>query len=416
MMPKKYNTIDLFAGCGGLMDGFMQEGEFNTLACVEWEIFPCQTLANRLEKKWHHKNAKTEVVRFDIQRTDELINGFDDEEYGKHIGLKRLIGDKKIDIVIGGPPCQAYSLAGRIRDPHGMRDDYRNYLFESYIRILEHFKPAFFVFENVVGMLSAAPDGTPIVEKIRKAFDDAGYYVIDDFKNAVYDVADFGIPQHRKRVIILGVDKKLSTNDSGLCKKVLDEFYKREMPQYIKMATPKTVKDAIGDLPIILPSHEVIKENGHKYSHQPIDGNGVMNHVPRFHSERDQKIFSMLAEDIESGKNQYVSIEALKKLYTEMTGKKSNIHKYYVLRWNEPSNTIPAHLYKDGMRHIHPDPKQARSITVREAARLQTFADDFEFLGPLMAQYKMIGNAVPSDFAKIIAQGLHNILNRHYNG
>ena len=139
-MHMKYNTIDLFAGCGGLMDGFMQEGGFNTLACVEWENFPCQTLANRLEKKWHHKNAKEEVVRFDIQRTDELINGFDDEEYGKHIGLKKLIGDKKIDIVIGGPPCQAYSLAGRIRDPHGMRDDYRNYLFESYIRILEYFK------------------------------------------------------------------------------------------------------------------------------------------------------------------------------------------------------------------------------------------------------------------------------------
>lgn len=332
MIPMKYNTIDLFAGCGGLMDGFMQEGGFNTLACVEWETFPCQTLANRLEKRWHHKNAKEEVVRFDIQRTDELINGFDDDEYGKHIGLKKLIGDKRIDIVIGGPPCQAYSLAGRIRDPHGMRDDYRNYLFESYIRILEYFKPAFFIFENVVGMLSAAPDGTPIVDKIRKAFNDAGYCVIDDFKNAVYDVADFGIPQHRKRVIIFGVNKTLSANDSDLCKKVLDEFYKEQMPKFINSANPKTVKDAIGDLPVILPCQKVLKENGHKYSHQPIDGNGVMNHVPRFHSERDQRIFSMLAEDIESGKNQYVSIEALKKLYTEMTGKKSNIHKYYVLR------------------------------------------------------------------------------------
>jgi DNA (cytosine-5)-methyltransferase 1 len=297
-----------------------------------------------------------------------------------------------------------------------MRDDYRNYLFESYIRILEYFNPAFFVFENVVGMLSAAPDGTPIVDKIRKAFDDAGYCVIDDFKNAVYDVADFGIPQHRKRVIILGVNKTLDANNTDLCRKVLDKFYKEQMPKFIKNATTKTVKDAIGDLPIILPSKEVIKDNGHKFSHQPIDGSGVTNHVPRFHSERDQRIFSMLAEDIESGKNQYVSIEALKKLYTEMTGKKSNIHKYYVLRWNEPSNTIPAHLYKDGMRHIHPDPAQARSITVREAARLQTFADDFEFLGPMMAQYKMIGNAVPSDFAKIIAQALHKIINKHYNG
>ena len=413
MPRKKYNTIDLFAGCGGLMDGFMQEGEYDTLACVEWETFPCMTLANRLEKKWNHKNANKEVVRFDIQRTDELINGFDDDEFGKHEGLGKLIGDKKIDVVIGGPPCQAYSLAGRIRDPHGMRNDYRNYLFESYIRILEHFRPAFFVFENVVGMLSAMPDGTPIVDKIEKAFNEAGYCVIDNFKKAVFDVADFGIPQHRKRVIILGV-----RNDMGIqgSKKIIDDFYTVIMPKFRNTSKTRTVKDAIGDLPEIIPCNEIIKKDGHKYSHFPIDGNGVMNHIPRFHSVRDQNIFRLLAEDIASGRNEYVSIESLKLLYTKMTGKKSNIHKYYVLRWNEQSNTIPAHLYKDGMRHIHPDPRQARSITVREAARLQTFADDFEFLGPMMAQYKMIGNAVPSDFAKIIAKGVHELLKKYNYG
>ncbi len=412
---KKYNTIDLFAGCGGLMDGFMQEGGYDTLACVEWESFPCMTLINRLEKRWHHKNAHKEVVRFDIQRTNELIHGFKDDEYGNHEGLESLVGNKKIDVVIGGPPCQAYSLAGRIRDPHGMRDDYRNYLFESYIRILEHFRPAFFVFENVMGMLSAAPDGTPIVDKIKKAFNDAGYSVIDDFKNAVFDVADFGIPQHRRRVIILGVNKELNQSNTKISKDILDKFYTELMPKYRAASVERTVRSAIGDLPVLLPSMEVIKKDGRKYSHYPIDGSGVLNHIPRFHSERDQKIFSMLAEDIESGRNEYVSIDSLKDLYTKMTGKKSNIHKYYVLRWNEPSNTIPAHLYKDGMRHIHPDPKQARSITVREAARLQTFADDFEFLGPMMAQYKMIGNAVPSDFAKIIAKSLHKILVQYYD-
>ena len=372
MASKRYNTIDLFAGCGGLMDGFMQEGSYNTLACVEWESFPCQTIANRLAKKWNHRNANEEVIRFDIQRTEELINGFDDPVYGKHQGLAKLVGESKVDVIIGGPPCQAYSLAGRIRDPHGMKDDYRNYLFESYIRILNHFKPSLFVFENVMGMLSAAPDGTPIVDKIREAFDKAGYFVIDDFKSAVFDVADFGIPQHRKRVIILGVNKALGTRDSALCKKILDEFYTVLMPLYKKNAKPRTVRSAIGDMPAIYPSKDILKKDGHKYSHH--------------------------------------STDSLKELYTKMTGKKSNIHKYYVLRWDEPSNTIPAHLYKDGMRHIHPDPTQARSITVREAARLQTFADDFEFLGPMMAQYKMIGNAVPSDFAKIIAKAIQKIM------
>ncbi|MFP3360647.1 DNA cytosine methyltransferase, partial [Planococcus sp. SIMBA_143] len=87
-------------------------------------------------------------------------------------------------------------------------------------------------------------------------------------------------------------------------------------------------------------------------------------------------IFQIVANDIITGQNLYLSTEALKRLYTEKTGKTSNIHKYYVLRWDQPSNTIPAHLKKDGLRHIHPDPEQARSITVREAARLQTFDDD----------------------------------------
>lgn len=416
MVKNKYNTIDLFAGCGGLMDGFMQEGAYNTLACVEWESFPCQTLAKRLKTRWKHKNANEEVIRFDIQRTEELINGFDDAEYGKNPGLNKLIGNKKVDIVIGGPPCQAYSLAGRIRDPHGMKEDYRNYLFESYIRILEHFKPSFFIFENVVGMLSAAPDGTPIVDKIRKAFDDAGYLVIDNFKNAVFDVADFGIPQHRKRVIILGVRKDSvfkNVNEEGGISSIINEFYVEIMPKLKKESKPRTVRDAISDLPVLMPTKDVIRTNGHKYSHAPIESVGVFNHNPRFHSERDQKVFRLLGEDLESGRKEYVSTDALKDLYTKVTGKKSNIHKYYVLRWDEQSNTIPAHLYKDGMRHIHPDPKQARSITVREAARLQTFADDFEFLGPTMAQYKMIGNAVPSDFAKVIAKGLHELLNKY---
>lgn len=418
MASKKYNTIDLFAGCGGLMDGFMQEGSYNTLACVEWEKYPCQTLVKRLESRWKHKNAAKEVIRFDIQRTAELINGFNDTEYGSHEGLDRLVNGKSVDIVIGGPPCQAYSLAGRIRDPHGMRNDYRNYLFESYIRILNHFKPKFFVFENVMGMLSAAPDGTPIVDKIHNAFHEAGYEVIDDFKNAVYDVADFGIPQHRKRIIILGVRKeyfqeKRNNVEIDNSKKIIDEFYGVIMPSIKAKSKPRTVRDAIGDLPVILPSEDVIRLNGHKYSHTPIESKEALNHNPRFHSERDQGVFKLLCEDLESGKKEYVSIDALKALYTKVTGKVSNIHKYYVLRWDEQSNTIPAHLYKDGMRHIHPDSKQARSITVREAARLQTFADDFEFLGPTMAQYKMIGNAVPSEFAKIIAKGLHEILNNY---
>lgn len=411
MANKKINTIDLFAGCGGLMDGFQQQGEYETLACVEWEKYPCITLSNRLKTKWKHVNAENEVIRFDIQRSEELFSGFDDNEYGKHCGLDKIIGQKKVDIIIGGPPCQAYSLAGRIRDPHGMKNDYRNFLFESYIRVLNHYEPKFFVFENVIGMLSAAPDGTPITSKIQKAFTEAGYKIIPNFKNALFDVAEFGIPQHRRRVIIFGINTKFFPENE--CEEMISEFYSNIFPSHKK--NTKTVFQAIGDMPPIYPANETIKEKGRKFSHEPIFSPKILNHEPRFHSKRDIDVFKLLAQDIESGRNEYTSIEALKQLYTKITGKKSNIHKYYVLRKNEPSNTIPAHLFKDGMRHIHYDPKQARSITVREAARLQTFEDDFEFIGPMMAQYKMIGNAVPCQFAKDIAESVYYIISKHLN-
>lgn len=410
MSKKNINTIDLFAGCGGLLDGFMLAGGYNSLACVEWEKYPCATLSHRLKTRWGHSNANNEVVRFDIQRTDELFAGFNDEEYGLHPGLDALVGKHKVDVIIGGPPCQAYSLAGRIRDVNGMRDDYRNYLFESYLKVVSHYQPKFFVFENVVGMLSATPDGSPIIDKIREAFDNAGYAVIDDFKAALFDVADFGIPQHRQRVIILGVNKSYFDKDELISHKIISEFYTLLASKRCAM---KTVKDAIGDLPVLTPCKEVIKQDGKKYSHTPISSDGVLNHTPRFHSERDISVFKLLTEDITSGQKKFITTTALKELYTKITGKESNIHKFYVLRWDEPSNTIPAHLYKDGLRHIHPDPQQARSITVREAARLQTFADDFEFLGPMMAQYKMIGNAVPSAFATIIANVLKSIFNKY---
>lgn len=390
---------------------FCNRGGYDTLACVEWEKAPCLTLANRLEQKWHHANANNEVIRFDIQRTDELVNGFEDEEYGKHEGLAKLIGNQTVDAIVGGPPCQAYSLAGRIRDEHGMKEDYRNYLFESYMRIVKYFRPKFFVFENVVGLLSAAPDGYPIVNRIRKEFMDAGYKVAENFRDTLFEVCDYGVPQHRKRVIIIGIRMDYFDVDKCVSDDMINDFYNVIMPSFRQKQ--RTVFDAIGDLPKIYPLPKPIIQNGKKYSHAPICSEKVMHHVPRFHSARDISVFRMLEEDIRSGRKEYVSIEKLKELYTKVTGKKSNIHKYYVLRNDEPSNTIPAHLYKDGMRHIHPDPEQARSITVREAARLQTFPDDFEFLGANMAQYKMIGNAVPVDFAKIVAEALYKLIEKY---
>ena len=139
------------------------------------------------------------------------------------------------------------------------------------------------------------------------------------------------------------------------------------------------------------------------------------NHLPRFHSKRDIATFKMLAKDKLSKKRQYDSTESLKKLYTELTGKNSNVHKYCVQEWDKPSKTIVAHLYKDGLRHIHPDPMQARSLTVRECAALQTFDDDFIFTESMGANYKMIGNAVPPLFARLLGEVLSSQLTKIEN-
>jgi len=401
----KINTIDLFAGCGGLMEGFEMSGHYKTLACVEWEKSPCDNLKKHLKEKWKYKDADKRVLHFDIQRYEELFEGWKDEKYGVSEGLDTLIGDSSVELIIGGPPCQAYSIAGRVRDENSMRDDYRNYLFESYIQVVKHYNPKAFIFENVPGMLSAKPKDKLIIDVIREAFDKAGYVVLTDLSNAIIDFSDFGVPQNRKRVIILGLSKAIYKEKAM---SLLNEFYNVILPTY-KTKNKKNVKDAIGNLPELFPLDEEIRWNGKRYSHS-FNKEGIKNHLPRWQNNRDIKIFKMLAADILSETNAFISAESLRALYTKITGKTSNVHKYHVLRWNEQSNLIPAHLYKDGLRHIHPDPNQARSITVREAARLQGFPDDYEFIDSQADQFKMIGNAVPPSFSKILAQAIYELL------
>lgn len=400
----KVRSIDLFAGCGGLCEGFEQSGHYDTLACVEWEKAPCENLSKHLHDRWGIADAGKRVVRFDIQRTEELFEGWNDEDYGSGSGLDALVGPDSVDIIIGGPPCQAYSIAGRVRDEHGMKNDYRNFLFESYIKVVNHYKPNAFVFENVPGILSAAPTGEPIIKIIQQTFDEAGYMVLPDLSKAIIDFSEYGVPQNRNRIIILGLRKDVYGERTS---EILTEFYQNILPSF-KVKKKVTVKEAIGDLPKLYPTEE-FRVGRKRYSHS-FDPNGIANHESRWHSDRDQKIFKLLCEDIESGRNEYTSIQALKELYTKMTGHESNVHKYHVIRWDEPSNLIPAHLYKDGLRHIHPDSTQARSITVREAARLQGFPDDYEFVGTQADAYKMIGNAVPPIFSKKLAEAVYELL------
>ena len=178
----------------------------------------------------------------------------------------------------------------------------------------------------------------------------------------------------------------------------METFYK-ELDLLKKVIEPKNVYNAIGHLPKFRPLKSQSKINGKNVSHKSVGVNNVKYHDARFHNERDINIFRKWIKD---EMNKSTSIEKIS-FYNKLMGKSSNHAKYRNLEWNKPSPTIVAHLYKDGLMFIHPDVEQARSITVKEAALLQSFPDDFEFIGSQGYEFKMIGNAVPPEMAKNIA-------------
>ena len=415
MPKKKYTFIDLFAGCGGLSEGFLQTGRFNALAHVEWEQPMVDTLRNRLVTKWNESEneARKRVVLFDIQKTEELINGNwsdesilmygnDNSDLAMKSGLKGIIGKKHVNLIIGGPPCQAYSIHGRATDKDSMNNDYRNYLFESFCKVVDAFRPDMFVFENVGGLLSAKPGGIPVRKRIFDAFSSIGYQIKtpEEMPKALYDAANFSVPQHRPRVIILGV-----RSDSNL---VLDDLY-QSIEKEQDFTTKLTVKDAIGNLPPLYPLPNQMKDGRYLRSHQLNPDPAITQHESRNHGPREREIFK---EWVENNMN-HTSHQAMIDYYFEKTGHKTLYQKYKSLEWDKPSHTIVAHLCKDGYMFIHPDSKQQRSITIREAACLMTFPMDFQFCGNTAYNYKMIGNAVPVNFASAIARALSKALDKH---
>ena len=215
----------------------------------------------------------------------------------------------------------------------------------------------------------------------------------ESLKNNVYSANDFEVPQKRKRLIIVGVDKTQDIN--------LNEIYKYIDKQ--KSSNKKVVKDVLFGLPKFVPLRNSIKENGKNVSHRLKDDNNVLTkHEPRFHNDRDINIFGKW---VAKSMNQKPLPEKID-FYNKLMNKQSKHAKYRNLEWEKPSPTVVAHLYKDGLMFIHPDENQVRSITVREAALLQSFPNDFEFIGSNGYCYKMIGNAVPPKMAKSIAIGI----------
>lgn len=414
-MQKKYTFIDLFAGCGGLSEGFLQSGHYQALAHVEWEKPMVDTLRNRLIQKWNHtqEEAQKKVVLFDIQKADELLKGnWNDESISKYgtynhkdvisNGLNGIVANQHVNLIIGGPPCQAYSIHGRATSQNNMDDDYRNFLFESFCQVVKAYRPDIFVFENVAGLLSAHPGGIPVRTRIFNAFKEIGYQIRtpETMPTVLFNALNFNVPQNRPRVIIVGIPENSSLS--------LDDIYESISNQQ-DTQNRVSVFDSIGTLPPLYPLDTPVKEGRITRSHTLNPNEEITLHEARNHNDRDRQIYK---DWVENNMN-HISHQEMIEYYFKKTGHKTLFQKYKSLEWNLPSHAIVAHLSKDGHMFIHPDSKQARSITVREAACLQSFPLDYQFLGSRPYNYKMIGNAVPVNFARGIANGIYNILEKH---
>ena len=391
-----YTFIDLFAGCGGLSAGFYRQG-FKALAHVEIDHNACETLRTRM-KYYGDKDYEREVIEYDITSSD-IINRIEDAIKGRHVA-----------VIIGGPPCQAYSTAGRVRDGEGMAKDPRNFLFESYVKILEYFRPKFFVFENVTGLLSAKANGEPVFPRVLKALGNQ-YKVIGDPSVLVHNTANFGVPQIRKRVIIMGVRKDIAEKEAiDLYRDVKKTHYDPEMAESERcdLLPFVDVQQAISDLPPVEPGHDAstdsfdypcnnafLKRIGKPGFHP------LMDHICRNHNETDRERFRVMIEN-------HWSFGEMRRRRPDLEHEHARVfdNSYVVQWWELPSKTILAHIYKDGFQFIHPDFSQARTFTVREAARIQSFPDDFVFAGSRGEKYKQIGNAVPVLFAEALAKSI----------
>ena len=407
------NYIDLFAGAGGLSEGFVASG-YNAVAHVEMNQDACFTLKTRICYYYLKKNNNLDIYQKYLKKQinrDELyayvpaalinsvINETMSEENMENIfnQIDKILEKKKIkniDLIVGGPPCQAYSLVGRAVTENKMVGDPRNYLYQLYIKVLENYRPKIFVFENVPGMLTA--NGGKYFSNMQKAFKKAGYKIDHRILNA----ENFGVLQNRRRVILIGwlKDKKI------------------EYPEFDIVKNKYQIKNILSDLPPILAGQENNIYPNNIYSEylkktKIRKPNDVLTwHVARPHIDRDKKIYKKAIEAWNQNHKRIKYTDLPEELCTHKN-RTAFLDRFKVVASDLPyCHTMMAHISKDGHYFIHPDINQLRSITVREAARIQSFPDDFYFEGSRTAAFTQIGNAVPPLMAYGIAKKIKSIL------
>lgn len=414
MADDRYNVLDLFSGAGGLTEGFCQTGRFDMISHVEMNTYASQTLETRMlyyalkergldeiyneyMRNYTARDARAvfleQCQNAGISKTGVINQAIQDDTRVSIVrDIRERANKRKIDVIIGGPPCQAYSTLGRWkleRDP-GMNDP-RLYLYRQYMHCLETFKPRMFVFENVPGLQSAC-EGR-FIHNIEQSMNAAGYKV----KIQTLDAADFGVIQHRKRIIIIGWRKK----------------EKIDLPEFETREPAGTVHDLImEDLPLLdagsgpevqeyrAPPTSYLKDYGIRDEKQEI----LLHHVARPHCERDLKIYSLAIQAMQDGRRiKYPDLPEELRTHKNVS---SFVDRFKVVNENGLSHSMVAHISKDGHYFIHPNPEHPRSLTIREAARIQSFPDNYIFEGSRGAKFTQIGNAVPPLMAKGIAEKL----------
>ncbi len=416
MKEEQLSFIDLFAGAGGLSEGFVQAG-FMPIAHVEMNEFAAKTLETRnayyyLKSKdaldIYKKYMQGKISREEFMKhipasiTKTIINETMSDESLPSIfknidGIMKIRGIKKVDVIVGGPPCQAYSLVGRAQSSHmevPMQEDPRNYLYKLYARFLKQYQPKMFVFENVTG-IESANNGTTW-KNIKKYLKRVGYEIECKEQNA----RNFGVLQNRRRMIIVGWLK-----NSGL-----------SYPDFHKVELNAIVNDLLNDLPSLLPGESSNKYLSKKASKYLIDteirtkDDVLTLHNSRPNTERDITIYKRAIEMWNDGHKRLNYNDLPEELKTHKN-RHSFTDRFKVVEGDEQCcHTILAHLSKDGHYFIHPDINQHRSLSVREAARIQSFPDNYYFEGPRTSQFIQIGNAVPPLMAKGIAVGIYEQL------
>lgn len=517
-MARTYKIVDLFAGPGGLAEGFssvLERGKrvFDVSLSVEMEESAHKTLTLRsFTRQFPPKNLPDEYYRFVAGEIsyEELQNEYPREwKKARKEALCAQLGtpeaakliNPKIDkikkqakgrtVLIGGPPCQAYSLVGRARNAgnsgYNAEDDGRHFLYREYIEILDRLRPAAFVMENVKGILSSAVSGAGIFERILSDLenvgsDEGGYKLVALVPNRngrpatvkgpsphdfIVRSEQHAVPQARHRVFVVGlradVADKLDDNDltnllqfgqqtsvrevlsglpvlrSGLSKGDGTDLWQQAVVEASELLLSVAVNSGTSlekrKMKRILRS--VAKHHGSRK--KPPSRVGVDYKLNRLSREMPEALQDFLLDDslpvltqhearghMKSDLARYLFCSVFSEVHGRppkaldfpeelapnhrswSTGKFAD--RFRVQSWNSPSKTITSHIAKDGHYYVHPDPKQCRSLTVREAARLQTFPDNYLFLGTRTQQYVQVGNAVPPLLAKQIAEAITGLL------